>query len=86
MATMAKDLTEGVSGAVEAVRSWPQRFKNFLDGLRMEMRRVTWPNRQQVVATTTVVIITVFIFGLYFYVVDTFLGLSMSRMLNYFTR
>ena len=86
MATMAKEVTEGVSGAVEAVKSWPQRVKNYVEGLRMEMRRVTWPNKKQVRATTVVVIVTVFIFGLYFAVVDSILTYTMDRILNYFTR
>ena len=86
MATMAKEVSEGVAGAVETIKGWPQRAKNYIEGLRMEMRRVTWPSRKQVRATTAVVIITVFIFGVYFAVVDWILNLGMTRMLNYFTR
>ena len=86
MASMAKEATEGVAGAVEAVKSWPQRVKNYVEGLRMEMRRVTWPSTKQVRATTAVVIVTVFIFGAYFAVVDTALNYGMTRLFNYFTR
>jgi preprotein translocase subunit SecE len=86
MATMAKDVSEGVTGAVEAVKSWPQRAKNYVEGLRMEMRRVTWPSKAQVQATTVVVLVTVFVFGVYFAIVDWVLNLGMTRMLNYFTR
>jgi preprotein translocase subunit SecE len=86
MATMAKDVSEGVTGAVEAVKSWPQRVKNYVEGLRMEMRRVTWPSKAQVQATTVVVLVTVFVFGVYFAIVDWVLNLGMTRMLNYFTR
>jgi len=86
MATMAKEVSEGVSGAVESVKSWPLRVKSYIEGLRMEMRRVTWPNKKQVRATTIVVIITVFIFAIYFGIVDWILNYGMTRMLNYFTR
>ncbi len=86
MATMAKDVSEGVSGAVEEIKSWPQKVRNYVEGLRMEMRRVTWPSRKQVRATTIVVIITVFVFGLYFAVVDSILNYGMNRLFNYFTR
>ena len=86
MATMAREATEGVTGAVETVKGWPQQVKNYIEGLRMEMRRVTWPNKKQVRATTAVVIVTVFIFGLFFAVVDWALNYSMTRLYGYFTR
>ena len=86
MATMAKEVTEGVAGAVETVKGWPQQVKNYIEGLRMEMRRVTWPNRKQVRATTVVVIITVFVFGLFFAIVDTILNFVQVRLFEYFTR
>ena len=86
MATMAKEATESVSGAVEAVKNWPQRVKNFIDGLRTEMHRVTWPSSKQVRATTLVVIITVFLFGAFFAAVDTALNYGTSRLFNYFTK
>lgn len=44
--------------------------KEYFSDLKMEMRRVTWPNRKQVQATTTVVIVSVFAFAAYFRVVD----------------
>jgi len=86
MATTNKTLAEGMSTAVEAVKSWPQRVKAYIEGLRMEMRRVTWPNRKQVRATTIVVIITVFVFAAYFAAVDATLGWGMNRLLQYFAR
>ena len=87
MAAMAKEVTEGgVSGAVETVKAWPERVKNYVDGLRMEMRRVTWPSQKQVRATTIVVIATVFIFGAYFALVDWALNYGMTRFFGYFSR
>ena len=82
---MAKEVSEGVAGAVETLKGWPPRAKNYIEGLRMEMRRVTWPNKKQVQATTVVVIITVFLFGAYFAIVDWALNFGMTRLLNYFT-
>ena len=83
---MATAVTENVAGAVEAVKSWPSRVRNYVEGLRMEMRRVTWPNRKQVRATTVVVIVTVFVFGAYFAVVDAILTFGTSRMWSFFAR
>jgi preprotein translocase subunit SecE len=47
-----------------------REFSRFLTDVRAEMRKVVTPSRKEVEATTTVVIIAVFIFGLYFMVVD----------------
>ena len=40
---------------------WPAQTKNYFEELQQEMRRVTWPTWKQVRATTTVVIIAVFV-------------------------
>jgi preprotein translocase subunit SecE len=83
---MAKEAAEGVAGAVETVKGWPQRVRNYVEALRMEMRRVTWPSKKQVRATTVVVIVTVFVFAVYFAIVDWILNFSMGRIFLYFTR
>ncbi len=59
---------------IGTIKAWPQRIKSFYSEVRTEMSKVTTPNRKEVQGTTTVVIITVFIFGLYFWVVDKILG------------
>jgi preprotein translocase subunit SecE len=69
-----------------AVRSWPERIKSFYNDVRTEMRKVTSPSRKEVQGTTTVVIITVFLFGLYFWLVDLAISNSLERMLHYFSR
>ena len=48
------------------MKAWPQRAKSFYNDVRTEMKKVTTPSRKEVQGTTTVVIITVFLFGLYF--------------------
>jgi preprotein translocase subunit SecE len=54
--------------------SWPEKIKTFYNDVRMEMKKVTTPSLKEVQATTIVVIITVFIFGLYFWLVDFVIG------------
>ena len=63
-----KASTEG--GALSAVAAWPKRTRVFLEDVRSETRRVTWPTMSQVRATTIVVIVTVFFFGAYVGVLD----------------
>ena len=67
----------------ERLKSWPQRVKSFYVDVRMEMKKVTAPSLKEVRATTTVVIITVFLFGLYFWIVDTVLSKSIDQLLRY---
>jgi preprotein translocase SecE subunit len=52
------------------VAQWKE-FTTFLIDVRAEMRKVVTPSWKEVKSTTTVVIIAVFIFGLYFFVVDS---------------
>ena len=86
MATMAKEVTAGMTGVLETIKEWPVKVKSYIEELRTEMRRVTWPSKKQVQATTVVVIITVFVFAAYFAVVDTVLNYGMTRLFNYFAR
>jgi len=65
------------------LKAWPQRAKSFYNDVRTEMRKVTTPSRKEVQGTTTVVIITVFLFGLYFWVIDTAIGKSLDHLLKY---
>ncbi|HEY6989719.1 MAG TPA: preprotein translocase subunit SecE [Bryobacteraceae bacterium] len=71
---------------LSGVASWPQRTRSYIDELRTEMKRVTWPNWNSVRATTGVVIAAVFLFAAYFFVVDAIVNAVITRVLHYFTR
>jgi len=73
-------------GLPERFKSVIDRVKGFYGDVRNEMRKVSTPNRNEVKATTTVVIITVFIFGAYFGVVDFVLKKSLDSIFTYFGR
>ncbi|HWC00780.1 MAG TPA: preprotein translocase subunit SecE [Bryobacteraceae bacterium] len=64
------------------MKSWPTAIKDYYNELKLEMRRVTWPNRRQVEGTTLVVILTVFGFAAFFAVVDAVLQDSVVRIFN----
>ena len=68
------------------VKIWAQDTKEYFNDLKLEMRRVTWPNRKQVEGTTAVVIISVFAFAGYFAVVDSILAKGVKAVLEYFTK
>ena len=50
--------------------NWWQRLKNFLGEVVVETRKVTWPSKDEVVATTVVVIAASFVFGIFLYLCD----------------
>jgi preprotein translocase subunit SecE len=68
------------------MKAWPQRAKSFYNDVRTEMRKVTTPSRKEVQGTTTVVIITVFLFGVYFWFIDTAIGQGLDHLLKYLSR
>ena len=68
------------------VKVWVQDTKDYFNELKLEMRRVTWPNRKQVEGTTAVVIISVFAFAAYFAVVDSLLVKAIKGILDFFTK
>ena len=66
------------------VKAWEDGTKEYVNDLKLEMRRVTWPNRKQVEGTTAVVIISVFVFAAYFAVVDSLLTKGLNAVLHLF--
>jgi preprotein translocase subunit SecE len=57
-------------------------FTRFLSDVRAEMRKVVTPSRKEVQSTTTVVIIAVFLFGLFFFVCDTIFQNGLHALLG----
>jgi len=64
-----------------ALGKWGE-LTRFLSDVRAEMRKVVAPGRKEVQVTTSVVVITVFIFGIFFFVVDYIFRLGVDGLLN----
>jgi preprotein translocase subunit SecE len=79
MATIAEE-----NAIVTTVKAWPERIRTFYNDVRTEMRKVTAPSWKEVRATTTVVVITVFIFALYFAVIDYVIQHGVTALFDYF--
>jgi len=79
MATMTEQ-----NALVTTVKAWPERIRSFYNDVRTEMRKVTAPSWKEVRATTTVVVITVFIFALYFAVIDFVIQHGVTALFDYF--
>jgi len=82
---MANSIAAAGDNFGDRMRSWPERIRTFYHDVRTEMKKVTSPSLKEVQATTTVVIITVFLFALYFWAVDLAITNSLERMLHYFS-
>ena len=79
MATIAEQ-----NAIVTTVKGWPERIKSFYNDVRTEMRKVTTPTWKEVQATTAVVVITVFIFALYFAIIDYAIQHGVTYLFHYF--
>jgi preprotein translocase subunit SecE len=51
-------------------KRWYKRFIPFLREVRSELKKVTWPSRNEIYSTTLIVIIATFFFGFYLYFMD----------------
>jgi len=69
------NFTGGVTG------SW-EKLTHFLSDVRAEMRKVVTPSRKEVESTTSVVLIAVFLFGLFFFVVDFVFSRVVEQILH----
>ena len=67
---MANSLVAAGGSFGDRIKAWPEQIRSFYNDVRTEMRKVTAPTWKEVRGTTTVVIITVFIFALYFGIID----------------
>jgi preprotein translocase subunit SecE len=66
------------------IKSWPERVRTFYHDVRTEMRKVTAPSWKEVRATTAVVVITVFIFAVYFAIIDNLIASGVKFLFDYF--
>ena len=61
------------------------RLREYVAEVRAEMRRVTWPSKQEIYGTTVMVVLTTFLFGAYFMLCDHVFGPLILKVLNHFT-
>jgi preprotein translocase subunit SecE len=71
-------------GEKGGITTWWANARTFLTEVRNEMRRVTWPSRKEVYATTVVVILTSAFFGLYLWSLDLALNWGVNWIFQRF--
>ena len=77
-------ITGVASGVGEKVSGTIRDTREFLHDVRVEMKQVTWPSREDVISTTWVVIATVAFFGVFLAVVDKFVQLGVTYVFKKF--
>jgi len=60
------------------------RVRQYISDVNVEMKRVTWPGKQEIYGTTLMVILTTFLFGFYFWICDLVFRGIVSKVLRYF--
>ncbi len=59
---------------------WYKRFFVFLREVKAEVKKVTWPSKNEVYSTTIVVILAVIFFGVYLYSLDIVFSWLISQV------
>ena len=78
MSTLEQVKPTTVRSAEGGVKGWWENSRAFITEVRNETRRVTWPSRREVYATTLVVILTSAFFGVYLWGLD----LALDRLVQ----
>jgi preprotein translocase subunit SecE len=72
-----------IGQGIEKVKETFGKIKNFFVEVGVEAKKVTWPTFKEVRDTTIVVIIAVFIFGIFLYLVDLALHEILKILFRY---
>ena len=65
---------------MEKIKEFLRTAQQFFREVRVELKKVTWSSRKETIASTSVVLITVFLVGFYLGIVD----LGLSRLIKIF--
>ena len=57
-------------------------FKEYFKGVKIEMKKVVWPTKKEMVSYTAVVIATSAVFALGFWLIDTGVLAALKSVLN----
>ncbi len=72
-------LAAGIFVALQSAQG--RAFWQFVQGSRVELRKVVWPTRQETLQTTLLVFVIVLVMGVFFWALDALLG-AITRALT----
>ena len=62
---------------------WYKRLVPFLKEVKAEVKKVTWPSKNEVYSTTIVVIFATIFFGFYLYIMDLLFSYVIKQLENF---
>ena len=77
-----KAVTKKAAKPAEKGPSFYQRTRQFFREVRIELKKVTWPSRKETIASTSVVIVLVFLIAVYLGVLDMILSRALTALLK----
>ena len=72
-------LGAGIFVALQSAQG--RSFAQFVQGSRVELRKIVWPTRQETLQTTLVVVVAIVVMGVFFWILDWILG-AVTRALT----
>ena len=75
-----------VPSRAAGISTWPAQIKEYVEDLKGEMRKVTWPTPDQVKATTAVVVAAVFGFAAFFFLIDFGVAWGIDKLFRTFAK
>ena len=63
---------------------WYKKLGNFLKDVRAELKKVTWPSKNEVTSTTIVVIAATVFFGFYLFFMDVIFSWAITQIKSLF--
>jgi preprotein translocase subunit SecE len=72
-------LAAGIFVALQSAQG--RALWQFVQGSRVELRKVVWPTRQETMQTTLVVFVAILVMGIFFWILDWILG-ALTRALT----
>jgi preprotein translocase subunit SecE len=68
------------------MNEWISKVRNFLTETRIEMSKVSFPSRDEVISTTVVVLITSFVFAVFLWGADLVIQRGYVAIVGVFSR
>ena len=73
-----------MGGSFGKIAEYPKRIVKYWHEVRLEMSKVNWPSREDVISTTLVVVVTVGLFAAYFAAIDGGLSYLVNQLFKLF--
>lgn len=64
------------------ITQWIEKVKSFFLEVKIEMKKVSWPNREQLTTYTIVVLIVILVMSFYVGIVDRVWGFFLEKFLE----